>query len=112
VQGAIAVALIVGLGSFIGAVLYTAAAVYGFYLATTLAVIVLRRKDPQRPRAFRVPGYPLTPLVFAGTCAALIWSAVTYRPALSGLTFLLALSGLPVWWLGRRLSADTASQGR
>jgi amino acid transporter len=108
VQGAIAVALIVGLGSFIGAVLYTAAAVYGFYLATTLAVIVLRRKDPQRPRAFRVPGYPLTPLVFAATCVALIWSAVTYQPALSGLTFLLALAGLPVWWFSRRHSPDTA----
>jgi len=112
VQGAIAVALVVGLGSFIGALLYTAAAVYGFYLATTLAVIVLRRKDPQRPRAFRVPGYPVTPLVFAATCAALIWSAASYKPGLSALTFLLVLAGLPVWWFSRRRSADTASQGR
>jgi amino acid transporter len=102
VQGAIAVALVVVLGSFTGAVLYTAAAVYAFYLATTLAVIVLRRKDPQRPRAFRVPGYPLTPLVFAATCVLLIWSAIDYKPAISLATGLLVLAGLPVWWWGRR----------
>ena len=102
VQGAIALALIVLLGTITGAVLYTAAAVYGFYLATTLAVIVLRRKEPDRPRAFRVPGYPVTPLVFAATCALLIWSAVGYRPLLSLATGVLVLLGLPVWWWSRR----------
>jgi APA family basic amino acid/polyamine antiporter len=102
IQGVIAIGLIATLGSFVGAVLYTAAAVYAFYLATTLAVIVLRRRDPQRPRAFRVPGYPVTPLVFAGTCALLIWSAVDYKPVISAATFGLVLLGLPVWWWGRR----------
>jgi amino acid transporter len=106
VQGAIAIGLIVTLGSFVGAVLYTAAAVYAFYLATSLAVIVLRRKDPDRPRAFRVPGYPVTPLVFAATCAALIWSAVAYQPAISLATGVLMLLGLPVWWWGRRARRD------
>jgi amino acid transporter len=101
VQGAIAVALIVLLGSFVGAVLYTAAAVYAFYFATTVAVIVLRRKEPQRPRAFRVPGYPVTPIVFAATCALLIWSAVEYKPLISLLTVMLVLLGVPVWWWGR-----------
>jgi amino acid transporter len=106
VQGAIAIGLIGSLVSFVGAVLYTAAAVYGFYLASSLAVIVLRRKDPDRPRAFRVPGYPVTPLVFAATCAALIWSAIDYRPALSLATGVLLLLGLPVWWWGRRTRRD------
>jgi basic amino acid/polyamine antiporter, APA family len=101
-QGAIAIALIATLGSFVGAVLYTAAAVYTFYLATALAVIVLRRKDPQRARAFRVPGFPVTPILFAATCALLIWSAVDYKPAISGATLLLVLLGVPVWWLSRR----------
>lgn len=102
IQGAIAIGLIAVLGSFVGAVLYTAAAVYAFYLATTFAVIVLRIEDPQRPRAFRVPGYPVTPLVFAATCALLIWSAVDYKPAISAATLALVVLGLPVWWWGRR----------
>ena len=41
-QGAIACVLVVALGSFVHAVLYTAAVVYSFYLATSLALIVLR----------------------------------------------------------------------
>jgi amino acid transporter len=103
-QGAISVALILVLGSFASAVLYTAAAVYAFYLATALAVPVLRRKDPDRPRPFRVPLNPLPPLIFAATCALLIWSAVDYRPWIALASCVLALFGIPVWRLGRRLS--------
>jgi amino acid transporter len=102
VQGAIAIALILVLGSFVGAVLYTAAAVYAFYLATTAAVVVLRRRDPDRARPFRVPLYPLPPLVFAATCALLLWSAASYRPWLALAAGLLALLGLGVWRLDRR----------
>ena len=102
VQGGIAVALILALGSFVGAVLYTAAAVYAFYLATTAAVPVLRRKDPDRPRPFRVPLYPLPPLVFAATCALLIWSAAVYRPWVALASALLLLAGLVVWRIERR----------
>jgi amino acid transporter len=97
VQGAITVVLIVVLGSFVGAVLYTAAAVYAFYLGSTLAVVVLRRKEPGRPRPFRVPLYPLPPIVFAAVCAWLIWSAVTYQPVTAAAAVILLLLGLPVW---------------
>ncbi len=101
-QGALAVALIVVLGSFIGAVLYTAAAVYAFYLGSTVAVLVLRRKEPDRPRPFRVPAYPLPPVAFALVCAWLIWSAVAYKPMTAAAAVLLLLLGLPVWRLSRR----------
>ena len=57
VQAGIAVVLIAVLGSFLNTVLYTAAAVYAFYLATTLAVVVLRRKEPDRTRHFFLPPY-------------------------------------------------------
>jgi APA family basic amino acid/polyamine antiporter len=35
-------------------------------------VIVLRVREPDRPRPFRVPGYPLTPIVSALACLGLI----------------------------------------
>ena len=101
-QGVLAVALIVVLGSFIGAVLYTAAAVYAFYLGSTVAVVVLRRKEPDRPRPFRVPAYPLPPVAFALVCAWLIWSAVAYKPMTAAAAVLLLLLGLPVWRWSRR----------
>jgi amino acid transporter len=102
-QGGIALALIVLLGSFVEAVLYTAATVYSFYLATTLAVFVLRRRDPGTLRPYKVWGYPVTPIVFAATCGFLIQSAVTYKPLVALAAIGLLLLGVPVYWLSRRL---------
>jgi len=81
VQGVIAMALILLFGGYIDAILYTAAAVYTFYLATSLAVIVLRFKDPAAERPYRVRGYPFTPLIFAAVCAFLIFSSISYALA-------------------------------
>jgi APA family basic amino acid/polyamine antiporter len=78
VQGIIAVGLIVVLGSFVDTLLYTAAPVYAFYLATSVAVIVLRFKEPNVERPYRVTGYPFTTIIFCAICAFLIYSAVTY----------------------------------
>ncbi len=77
-QGAIAVTLILLFGDHIAAIIYMAAAVYTFYLATSLAVIVLRYKEPQVERPYRVTGYPFTPLIFSAACLLLIYSSIDY----------------------------------
>ena len=102
VQAGIAVVLIALLGSFLNTVLYTAAAVYTFYLATTLAVVVLRRKDPGRTRHYRVTGYPVTPLLFAAVCAFLIYSAIAYDPTYALVWIGVLLMGLPVYCFANR----------
>lgn len=102
VQGAMAILLILLLGSFVEAILYTAATVYSFYLATTLAVIVLRRKQPEVDRPYRVIGYPFVPLAFAAACGFLIYSAVTYKPLIAGASAALLLLGLPLYRLSKR----------
>jgi basic amino acid/polyamine antiporter, APA family len=103
-QGAIAVTLLLALGSFVNAVLYTAATVYSFYLASTVAVIVLRFKEPAVERPVRVWGYPWVPLVFAGVCAWLIYSAIEYNPKIAALSSALLLLGVPLWRWSCRLS--------
>ncbi|HOW69717.1 MAG TPA: amino acid permease [Phycisphaerae bacterium] len=111
-QAAIAITLIVSLGSFLNAILYTAAPVYLFYLATSLAVIVLRRKEPRVERPYRVWGYPFTTFIFCLTCAFLAYSAVRYKPwiALAALGILLA--GIPLYGLSsRRLRASGEATG-
>ncbi len=101
-QAAIAVVLILTLGSFVETLLYTAAAVYLFYLATSLAVIVLRIREPDLERPFRVPGHPWPSLVFASVCLFLIHAAVTYRPVTAAIAAGLILLGLPVYaWSAR-----------
>jgi len=104
VQGAIAVTLIALLGSFVDAVLYTAATVYSFYMASTLAVVVLRFKEPHVERPYRVAGYPVTPVIFAGACLFLIYSAVTYKPWIAAISGGLLLAGLPLWRLSDHMT--------
>jgi basic amino acid/polyamine antiporter, APA family len=108
VQGLIAVLLIIVLETFFHAVIYTAATVYTFYLATTLAVIVLRFKDPKRERPYRVLGYPVTPLLFAGVCGFLIYSAVNYSPMVALSACGLLALGWPLWHLSRRMSRGSS----
>jgi amino acid transporter len=98
VQGGLALGLILVLGDFVRTVVYTSAAVYTFYMATTLAVWVLRRKEPEMERPYRTWGYPVTPWLFAGVCGWLIYSAVAYRPWLAAGSAVLILLGLPLWW--------------
>ncbi len=106
-QAAIAILLIVILGSFVDTILYTAAAVYSFYLATSIAVFVLRRKEPDRERPYRVTGYPVPTIIFCAVCIFLIYSAVAYRPWIAAVSCFLLPLGLPVYWLTRR--SDQAS---
>ncbi len=96
-QGLIAIGLIVSLGSFVNTLLYTAAPVYLFYLASTAALLVLRRKEPEVERPFRVWGYPVTPLIFCGTCAFLAVSAVLYKPWVAASALAALLLGLPLY---------------
>jgi amino acid transporter len=102
-QGVLTITLIVALGSFVNAVLYTAATVYSFYLASTLAVFVLRSREPGVTRPYRVTGYPVTPLVFAGMCVFLIYSAVIYKPWIALAACGLLLVGLLLYLLDRRM---------
>lgn len=81
-QAAFALAL-VGLGSttrggFQTMVDYTAPVFWTFFTLSTVALIVLRSRDPHAVRPFRVPMYPLLPLVFAAVCLYMLWSSLAY----------------------------------
>ena len=94
VQGAIALAL-VGLGAFQkagfkGLVEYSLPVFWGFFLLIGIAIFVLRAREPNMPRPFRVPLYPVLPAVFVCMCAYLLYSSLTYHKghALVGLAVL------------------------
>ncbi|MBV9316783.1 MAG: APC family permease, partial [Gammaproteobacteria bacterium] len=73
-----------------------------FWIPVALAVPVLRRKLPHAPRPYRVPGYPLVPLLFAAVMAWIVVSALRSAPRESLATLLLILLGLPLYPLFRR----------
>ena len=83
VQGAIALAL-VGLGAFQkagfkGLVEYSLPVFWGFFLLIGIAIFVLRAKEPDAPRPFKVPLYPVLPAVFVCMCGYLLYSSLTYH---------------------------------
>jgi APA family basic amino acid/polyamine antiporter len=96
-QSGAAVAL-VGLGTALGGgframVEFTAPVFWLFFLLTGAALFVLRRRDPARPRPFRVPLYPLLPALFCLACAGMLWSSLSHVSAQS-------LDGWNAAWIG------------
>ncbi|MBI0433325.1 APC family permease [Roseomonas sp. KE0001] len=105
-QGAVALAL-VGFGAatqdgFRAMVDYGAPVFWGFMLMTGLALFVLRWREPERVLPFRVPLYPLTPILFCLACAYMLHSSIAYTGlgALVGLAAVAA--GAPLLLFRRR----------
>ncbi|GAP95677.1 amino acid transporter [Leptolyngbya sp. NIES-2104] len=105
-QGAIAL-LLVGLGAwqrkgFETMVDYTAPVFWFFFLLVGFSLIIMRFKEPNRSSAFRVPFYPITPILFCGICGFLLYSSLVYvtTGAIAGV-IVLAL-GIPVLLWQRR----------
>jgi amino acid transporter len=112
VQAAISIAMVLGVGmlwrdkdGFDQLLKCTGPVFYLFFVLTGLALIVLRFKDPTAERPFRVPLYPLTPLLFCGWSGFMLVGSVVAAPqeALLGLSILLA--GVPLYFLSRCLPA-------
>lgn len=80
-----------------------------FYGATGLGVLLLRHRQPDLPRPFRVPGYPVVPLFFCGFCVLLVGMTLLTQPreALTGLG--LITTGLPFYRYWQRTNDNTNS---
>ena len=114
IQGGIALALTAVGGwtrhGFETMVEYTAPVFWLFLLLTGASLLVLRRRGPAA-RSFRVPLYPVTPLVFCATSGYLLYASLAYTGvgALLGVAVLgiggLVLAGLPA---GRDAQASVA----
>jgi amino acid transporter len=81
VQAAVALALVVA-GAFAAKietmVEYTMLVFWFFFMLVGVGLFVLRAKDPATPRPFKVPLYPVTPIIFVATCAYLLYSSLAY----------------------------------
>lgn len=89
-------------------VAYTSPVFWLFMALTALALIRLRRIDRDHPRPFRVPLYPVMPLLLAVVCLGLFWSSVAYAGAGTLLGLLVLVLGLPLCWLRRRSAMSSA----
>jgi len=73
-----------------------------FYCLTALALIVLRKKYPDKKRPYRVWGYPVVPVVFAFISAAVVINVFVSSPGKSFLGTAIILGGLPLFYLTQK----------
>ncbi|MGJ9416599.1 APC family permease [Massilia sp. CMS3.1] len=97
VQG-VAALLLVALGAAFGGgfksmVEFTAPVFWLFFLLVGLSLFVRRRREPSLPRPYKVPLFPLLPLLFCATCAWMLYSSLSYVASQS-------LGGMNAAWIG------------
>jgi APA family basic amino acid/polyamine antiporter len=73
-----------------------------FYVLGGLAIFAYRRKHPDMPRPFRTPGYPLTPLLFVASAAAIVLNTIVSQPGRAAIGIGLVLLGVPAFYMWRR----------
>jgi len=113
VQGVIAVMMVIWLGNYEAITSYFVVVEWSALIFTIAAVIVLRKKLPNAPRPYRVPGYPWIPLIFIiGTTlglTAIVLSRIKlnndYAPLLG---LVIAGLGFPVYYIWQAIGRKRA----
>ena len=128
-QGAIAVALVLAVGTEVGRgsidatlrliginglpweeyfggfetlVSGTAPVFWMFFMLTGISLFVLRVRDGKRPRPFSTPWFPLPPIIFCLTCAYMLYSSLDYAKGLSIIGLLPLAIGIPLYLISQR----------
>jgi amino acid transporter len=77
-------------------------AVWIFFALTGIALLRLRRIEPDLARSYRAWGYPWTPLIFVLAAIALTVNLWTVRPVRSSLGLAVILLGIPFFYRWRK----------
>ncbi|MFN7172336.1 MAG: APC family permease [Fimbriimonadaceae bacterium] len=75
-----------------------------FILMTGISLFVLRAKQPNIERPFKVPLYPVVPLLFCATCGFMLWRSTDYaltRTDFGKWGLVVVALGIPLYFLFR-----------
>ena len=72
-----------------------------FFALAALAIFAYRRRQPEMHRPFRTPGYPLTPILFVLSAAAIVINTVVTQPRNVIFAIGLMLLGIPAYYMWR-----------
>lgn len=95
-------ALLAASGTFEQLLTYVVFMGWMFYALAAASVFVYRRRRPAAPRPFRVPGYPVTPVLFILAAAAIAVNTTYTKPKEALLGLGIVALGLPAYWFWRR----------
>lgn len=95
-------ALLAVTGTFEQLLTYVVFVGWIFYALGAGAVIALRKRRPEAARPFRVPGYPVTPMLFILAAAAIVGNTIISQPGRAAVGIGMVLLGAPAYVLWRR----------
>jgi amino acid transporter len=110
---AVVVLAIVTQQGFEAVVEFTAPVFWAFVLLVGVALIVLRQREPDLHRPFRVPLYPWLPLAFIGVTGWMLWSSLVYTGLGAWVGAAVLVCGLiPLAWEASRHRMPQGAAGR
>lgn len=86
-------------GTFEQLVIYSGFVLTIFSALAVTSVVALRRLEPELPRPFRVPWYPLPPALYLAFAGVIVAYTLTERPWESFYAIVTVLAGAPLYWL-------------
>ena len=104
-------ALLAASGTFTQLLTYAVFTGWIFYALGALAVMALRRSAPNAVRPFRVPGYPVTPLLFVIAAALLVVNTIVTQPGISSIGLGIVALGAPAFFIWRTRARSVSVVG-
>lgn len=96
-------------GTFEQLLTYVVFAGWIFYGLGAWSVFLYRKRQPDLPRPFRVPGYPWTPILFILSAAAIVVNTLFAQPVQGLLGLGVVLLGAPAYLIWRKRAAAVPS---
>lgn len=85
---------------------YVVFAVLLFYILTVAGVFILRSKEPEAERPYKVWGYPFLPALYILIAIFICVNLLVFKPAYTYPGLAIVLAGVPVYYLVRKNKQD------
>src|SRR5690606_6719429 len=105
VAGSLWAMVLAATGTFEQLLTYVVFAGWIFYALGALSIFAYRRRQPDANRPFRVPGYPITPILFVASAAAIVVNTLLTQPGRAAVGLGVVLAGAPFFYLWRARAA-------
>ncbi len=104
ISAAIWAAVLAASGTFEQLLTYVVFIGWIFYALAAASVFVYRRRARDAIRPYRVPGYPVTPIVFIAAAMLLVVNTVATQPGRSAVGLGIVCLGIPACAIWRRMA--------
>jgi APA family basic amino acid/polyamine antiporter len=94
--------LLIVSGTFEQLLTYVVFAGWMFYALGAAGIFVYRRRHPDWPRPFRLPGYPFTPILFILSALAIVANTIVSQPARALVGLGVVFAGAPAFFFWRK----------